>query len=53
MTQNEFDMLISDASKKIAGDISWGEDEDHSQAVEFRVEVTAIPQEFKKKRLEI
>ncbi len=39
MIQNEFEMLISDTTKRIAGDISWTEDEDHSPSVEFRVEV--------------
>jgi hypothetical protein len=41
MTQAEFDALIDDATKTIASDISWSDDEDHSPAVEFRVEVTS------------
>ena len=39
MVQNEFNLLITDATKRIAADISWSEDEDHSPTVEFRVEV--------------
>ncbi len=41
MNQSEFEALIADATKRISGDISWNEDEDHSPAVEFRVEVTS------------
>jgi hypothetical protein len=41
MIQSEFEILLSDATKTIAGDISWGEDEDHSPSVEFRAEVTS------------
>jgi hypothetical protein len=39
MMQNDFEVLISDASKRIFGDIHWDEDEDHSPSVEFRAEV--------------
>lgn len=39
LTQTEFEALLADASKRIEGDIGWTEDEDHSPAVEFRVEV--------------
>lgn len=39
ITQAEFDVLIADSSKRIEGDIRWGEDEDHSPAVCFRAEV--------------
>jgi hypothetical protein len=39
MTQTEFEAIMEDESKKIVGDIIWSEDEDHSPAVEFRVEV--------------
>lgn len=39
MTQSEFEAFLLDASKTIEGDISWGEDEDHSPSSEFRVEV--------------
>lgn len=39
MQQNEFEVLITDETKRIVGDIDWTEDEDHSPAVEFRVEV--------------
>jgi len=43
ITQAEFEALIADPSKRIEGDISWDEDEDHSPAVEFRKEVTSTP----------
>lgn len=39
MTQQEFEVLIADASKRIEGDLGWSEDEDHSPAVQFRAEV--------------
>jgi uncharacterized protein DUF6978 len=39
LTQAEFEALLTDASKRIDGDIAWSEDEDHSPAVEFRAEV--------------
>lgn len=41
LTQDEFEELINDPSKTIEEDIIWEEDEDHSPAVEFRVEVTS------------
>lgn len=41
MIQSEFEKLITDETKRINGDISWSEDEDHSPTVEFRVEVTS------------
>jgi len=41
MTQGEFEALIEDTSKRIEAEISWGEDEDHSPSVEFRVEVAS------------
>ena len=43
MTQAEFDAILSDTTKRIADDIAWAEDEDHSPAVEFRAEVTSEP----------
>jgi hypothetical protein len=43
MTQTEFDALLADDSKAIAGDIAWAEDEDHSPSVEFRAEVDSNP----------
>lgn len=43
MTQIEFEAIIEDASKRIDGNISWSEDEDHSPAVEFRAEVASGP----------
>ena len=39
MTQNEFELLISDTSKRITRDNTSSEDEDHSPSVEFRVGV--------------
>lgn len=39
ITNLEFTSIIEDGSKRIEGDIAWCEDEDHSPAVEFRVEV--------------
>ena len=42
LTQAEFEEFINDTTKQIDGNILWIEDEDHSPAVEFRVEL--IPQ---------
>jgi hypothetical protein len=39
MIQNEFEILISDATKRIIGDIYWDVNEDHSPSLEFRAEV--------------
>lgn len=39
LTNAEFISILEDASKRIEGDIVWGEDEDHSPAWEFRAEV--------------
>ncbi len=39
MIQNEFEILISDTTKRIVGDICWDEDEDHSPSIEFQAEV--------------
>ncbi len=39
LTQPEFEAILDDESKKIAGDIEWDEDEDHSTSVEFRAEI--------------
>ena len=41
MTQTEFDALLQDATKRIEGDIHWGEDEDHSPTVIFRIGVSS------------
>lgn len=35
LPDTEFEAIISDASKRILGAISWSEDEDHSPCVEF------------------
>ncbi|MFG0336216.1 MAG: DUF6978 family protein [Maioricimonas sp. JB049] len=39
MTQEEFEELIGDESKRVDENIQWREDEDHSPALEFRVRV--------------
>ena len=39
MIQSEFEALMDDTTKCITDDISWSPNEDHSPAVEFRVEV--------------
>ncbi|MBZ0171340.1 MAG: hypothetical protein K8E66_03080 [Phycisphaerales bacterium] len=39
LTQTEFEVLLGDTSKAVTGDIAWAEDEDHSPALEFLVEV--------------
>ncbi|MDK2412484.1 hypothetical protein QHH03_25615 [Aphanizomenon sp. 202] len=43
LTQAEFEEFINYTTKQIDGDILWIEDEDHSPAVEFRVELTSNP----------
>jgi len=39
LTDAEFEELIRDPDKIINGDIEWQEDEDHSYAVEFQINV--------------
>jgi hypothetical protein len=39
ITQQEFEIILADTTKRIEGDIHWREDADHSLAREFRVEV--------------
>jgi len=39
ITQNEFEIILADDTKRIEGDLNWKQDEDHSPAVEFRAEV--------------
>ena len=39
LTNAEFASILDDATKRINGDIVWGEDEDHSPARYFRAEV--------------
>lgn len=41
ITQNEFQVMLADTTKRIDGDLRWKQDEDHSPAVEFRVEVAS------------
>jgi hypothetical protein len=43
ISQQEFDAILADTSKRIAGDIEWREDADHSPAREFRVELRSDP----------
>ena len=39
--QQEFETILGDGSKTIAGDIAWVEDMDHSPAREFRATVAS------------
>lgn len=39
ITQQEFEEILADTSKRVEGDVVWSEDADHSPAREFRVEV--------------
>jgi hypothetical protein len=39
LTNAEFEAILANPSKRIAGDLVWAEDEDHSPSVEFRAEV--------------
>lgn len=39
MTRDEFNAFIADSGKRIDGDIEFGPDEDHSPAIEFKVEL--------------
>ena len=39
LTDDEFADIMGDATKRIGDDVTWGEDEDHSPAREFRVGV--------------
>lgn len=39
MTQSEYEALMADGTKRIEGNISWVEDEDHSPALNFLAEV--------------
>ncbi len=39
LTNNEFEAILGDTTKRIDGDIAWQEDEDHSPCVEFCAEV--------------
>lgn len=43
LTNAEFASILEDDSKRIEGDITWCEDEDHSPALEFRAEVFSEP----------
>jgi len=43
MNQADFEALLIDPTKRVAGDIAWSEDEDHSPAVEFRADVESAP----------
>lgn len=39
LTQQDFEAILGDESKRIEGDISWRDDPEHSPAREFRVEL--------------
>lgn len=39
LTDAEFKAILENGTKRIQGDITWGDDEDRSSAWEFRVEV--------------
>ena len=39
LTDSEFEAILEDETKRVRGDVTWREDEDHSPAREFRVEV--------------
>lgn len=39
LTQNEFEAILADESKRVEGDLSWCDDEDHSPSVEFRANI--------------
>lgn len=41
LTHAEFESILEDGSKRIKGDITWCEDEDHFPALEFRAEVVS------------
>lgn len=39
LTDAEFESILEDETKRIREDITWREDEDHSPALEFRVDI--------------
>ena len=39
LTDAEFTAILADESKRVRGDVAWKQDEDHSPAVEFRIDV--------------
>ena len=41
LSQQEFDAILADETKRIDGDLEWQNDEDHSPAREFRANVTS------------
>lgn len=41
LSQQEFDAILADDTKRVIGDIEWQDDEDHSPAREFRAEVSS------------
>lgn len=43
ITQTEFEAILADETKRVVGDLSWREDEDHSPAVEFAAEIGSDP----------
>ncbi len=43
ITQQEFEAILADTSKRVEGNLAWRDDEDHSPAREFRVPVASEP----------
>ena len=41
ISQQEFDTILNDETKRIDEDIAWGKDEDHSPALEFRTDISS------------
>ncbi len=39
LSDAEFDLILTDRTKLIEGDIVWEEDEDHSPSIEFKKEI--------------
>ena len=41
MNQEEFEVIIADDTKEVSENVVWTDDQDHSPAQEFRVEVNS------------
>jgi hypothetical protein len=39
LSDAEFEVILNDETKRIVGDLTWEDDEDHSPSVEFRVDI--------------
>ena len=46
LSQQEFEAILADESKRISGDILWQRDADNSPAVEFRTDVTTDDESY-------